>query len=99
MWSHARISASNKDVRGCETAVCDTDSEFVQDDELTAEYIMNLSALPCSMASEKFLRMAFSNTPGELTKSQQSKLFFCRHQHNPFDPVEPLPLALSSLSH
>ena len=34
---------------------------------LTAEYIMNLRGLPCSAALEKFLRMAFSRTPGKLT--------------------------------
>lgn len=66
---------------------------------LTAEYIMNLRELPCSTALEKFLRMAFSRTPGKLTQCQQCKCNFPRYQHNPFDLVEHLVLAHNHLCH
>lgn len=85
-------------VRRRETAVCTIDYKYVWPNiELTAEYIMNLRVLPCSTALEKFLRMAFSRTPGKLTHwCQLCKWNFPRHQHNPFDLTEHLVFAVPS---
>lgn len=75
VWSHAETKSTTEIRRWGDTKRHDGLNMYANQ-ELTAEYIMNLRVLPSSTALEKFLRMAFSRTPGNEYSVNSANEFF-----------------------